>query len=126
MNKLKAVIPIALALVFAATASVLLYNWMQKKTPPKEVVKVETTEALPVAVAALDLALGTQLDSDMIKTVPYLKDSLPPGYHSKIRWTGFSRRRFTTWLAPKRFASSSLKSLVPTMTVWRAPAIRAS
>jgi pilus assembly protein CpaB len=82
VNKLKAVIPIALALVFAATASVLLYNWMQKKTPPKEVVKVETTEALPVAVAALDLALGTQLDSDMIKTVPYLKDSLPPGYHS--------------------------------------------
>ena len=82
MNKLKAVIPIALALVFAATASVLLYNWMQKKAAPKEVVKVETTEALPVAVAAVDLALGTELDADMIKTVPYLKDSLPPGYHA--------------------------------------------
>ena len=82
MGKFKAAIPIALALVFAATASVMLYNWMQKKAAPKGLVKVEAAEAVPVAVAAVDLSWGTQLDSAMVKTVDYLKDSLPPGYHS--------------------------------------------
>ena len=81
MRKWRAMIPIALALVVAVTASILLYKWLQTQRPPKETVKVET-EAVPVAVAAVDLAWGTKLKPEMIETVPYLEESLPPGYAS--------------------------------------------
>ena len=81
MRKWRAMIPIALALVVAVTASILLYKWLQTQRPPKETVKVET-EAVPVAVAAVDLAWGTKLEPEMIETVPYFEESLPPGYAS--------------------------------------------
>lgn len=81
MGRWKAIIPIALALVVAATASMFLYNWMQTQKTPEEVVKVES-EAVPVAVAKLDLSWGTKLKPEMVETVPYIKESLPPGYCS--------------------------------------------
>lgn len=81
MGKWKAMIPIVLAFVVAATASMFTYNWLKKETVPKEVVKVES-EAVPVSVAAVDLCWGTKLEPAMVRTVPYLKDSLPPGYSS--------------------------------------------
>jgi pilus assembly protein CpaB len=81
MGKWKAMIPIVLAFVVAATASMFTYKWLKKETVPKEVVKVES-EAVPVAVAAVDLSWGTKLEPAMMKTVPYLKDSLPSGYSS--------------------------------------------
>ena len=81
MGKWKAMIPIVLAFVVAATASMFTYKWLKKETAPTEVVKVET-EAVPVAVAAVDLCWGTKLEPAMLKTVPYLKDSLPSGYSS--------------------------------------------
>jgi pilus assembly protein CpaB len=74
-------IPIALSLVVATTAGILLYKWLQTQKTPKEMVKVES-EAVPVAVAAVDLAWGTKLEPEMIETAPYLKESLPPGYAS--------------------------------------------
>jgi pilus assembly protein CpaB len=40
------------------------------------------SEAVPVAVATVDLNWGTKLEPAMVKTVSYLKDSLPPGYTS--------------------------------------------
>jgi pilus assembly protein CpaB len=84
MGKWKAIIPIALALVVAATASMFLYNWMQTQKAPKQVVKVES-EAVPVAVAKLDLSWGTKLKPEMVETVPFTKESLPPGYCSDPR-----------------------------------------
>ena len=81
MGRWKAVIPIVLALVIAAGGSFFLYKWIKRQTAPQEVVRVET-EAVPVAVAALDLPWGTKLEEDMIKTVAFLKESLPPGYSS--------------------------------------------
>ncbi len=83
MGKYKALIPFALALVIAATGSILLYNWMKNNTASAEVVKVENTEAVPVAVSALELPWGTKLNKEMIKTVSFLKESLPEGYSSK-------------------------------------------
>ena len=83
MGKWKAMIPIVLAFVVAATASMFTYKWLKKETAPKEVVKVET-EAVPVAVAAVDLTWGTKLEPGMLKTVSYLKDSLPVGYSSGL------------------------------------------
>jgi pilus assembly protein CpaB len=81
MGRWKAFIPIVLALVIAAGGSLFLYRWLQIKTQPKETVKVET-QAVPVAVAAVNIPWGTKLKRDMIKTVPYLTESLPTGYSS--------------------------------------------
>ncbi len=81
MGRWKAVIPIVLALVIAAGGSFFLYKWIKRQAAPQEVVRVET-EAVPVAVAALDLPWGTKLKEEMIKTVAFLKESLPPGYSS--------------------------------------------
>jgi pilus assembly protein CpaB len=81
MGKWKAVIPIMVALVIASGGSLFLYRWLQVKTQPTETVKVET-KAVPVAVAAVSIPWGTKLKKGMIKTVPYLTESLPTGYSS--------------------------------------------
>lgn len=81
MGRWKAFIPIVLALVIAAGGSLFLYRWLQIKTQPKETVKVET-QAVPVAVAAVNIPWGTKLKRGMMKTVPYLTESLPTGYSS--------------------------------------------
>ena len=84
MGKYKAIIPIVLALVIAVSGSVFLYKWLKMETAPKEVVKTETeTQTVPVAVTAVDLQWGTKLTGEMIRTVPFLKESLPTGYYSK-------------------------------------------
>lgn len=81
MTNWKATLPIFLALVIAVTGSYGLYRWMQSQSGPQQVVQVkEQTEAVPVAVAALDLAWGTRIEKEMLKTLPYLKESLPSGY----------------------------------------------
>lgn len=83
MGRWKAVIPIVLALVIATGGSVFLYKWLKLKTIPAEVVKVDT-EAVSVVVAAVDLPWGTKLKKEMLKTVPFLKESLPNGYQTKL------------------------------------------
>ena len=81
MGNWRAIVPIFLSLVIATVGSIFLYKWIDSQRAPKETVKVES-EAVPVAVAALDLPWGTKLKPEMVKTVPFLKESLPPGYAS--------------------------------------------
>jgi pilus assembly protein CpaB len=81
MGRWKAFIPIILALVVAIGGSVFLYKWLQAKSAPAAVVKVEA-QAVPVVVAATDLNWGTKLSKEMLKTVPFLKESLPSGFIS--------------------------------------------
>ena len=84
MRRWSAIIPIVLALVIATGGSVFLYKWLQMKTAPKaEVQKVEA-EVVNVVVAVVDLPWGTKLQKDMLKTVPFLKESLPKGYESDL------------------------------------------
>lgn len=83
MGKWKAVVPFALALVIAVSGSLLLYRWLNSQATAKEVVKIEA-EALPIAVAKANLDWGTQLTKEMVKRVPFLKESIPPGYFSKL------------------------------------------
>jgi len=78
MGKWKAFVPLALGLVIALLVAILAYKWLNVQTTQKEVVSVES-EAVPVAVAAADLPWGTKLAPEMVKTVLYLKDTLPPG-----------------------------------------------
>lgn len=81
MRRWKALIPVALALAISIAGSGLLYKWLKTQTAPKETVRVES-EAVPVPVAAVDLPWGTKIKSEMIKTIPFLKESLPVGYVS--------------------------------------------
>ena len=81
MRKYHAIIPIVLAIAITGSGSIFLYKWLKTHTTPKEVVAGETEVAL-VSVAAVDLPWGTKLKQEMLKTVPFLKESLPPGYFS--------------------------------------------
>lgn len=80
MKNWKAALPLILSLVIAVGGTYFLYQWVEHKMTPKEVVKVEKAEAVPVVVAAMDLAWGTKLSTEMVKTLPYLKESLPAGH----------------------------------------------
>jgi pilus assembly protein CpaB len=82
MGKLRAIIPIVLAIMVAAGGSTYIYRWTKKQGATKTVVKVVKEEAVPVAVAALKLPWGTKLKPEMMKSTPYLTKSLPQGYTS--------------------------------------------
>lgn len=79
MRNWKAAIPIVAALIVAVVGSAALHKWMKQQSAPKEVVEVKA-ETVPVVVAAIDLAWGTKLTPEMLKTVPFYKESLPTGY----------------------------------------------
>ena len=81
MGNWRAIVPIFLSLVIAIAGSIVLYKWIDSQRAPKETVKVQS-EAVPVAVAAVDLPWGAKLRPEMVKTAPFLKESLPPGYVS--------------------------------------------
>ncbi len=63
------------AVVVALVAAFMTYSWLQKKG------KTTTAagETVPVAVAAVDLAWGTVLSNQMIRTAQFPKTGLPPG-----------------------------------------------
>lgn len=82
MGNWKAFAPILLSLVIALTGSIFLYRWINARTAPRQTVQV-SSEAVPVIVAAVDLAWGAKLTPEMVKKAPYLKESLPAGYFTE-------------------------------------------
>lgn len=81
MGKWKAIIPLALALVIASSATIFVYRWLKVQSTPKEISKVKSKTA-PIVVALEGMPLGTKLEPKMVKTLSYLKDTLPPGSFS--------------------------------------------
>ncbi len=79
MKNFKTIFPVLLAFVIALSGSVFLYRFIKEKTVAPQVVKVQSN-AVPIAVAAVDLAWGTQLTPEMVKTAPFYEESLPAGY----------------------------------------------
>ncbi|KJS29829.1 MAG: hypothetical protein VR64_18625 [Desulfatitalea sp. BRH_c12] len=82
MKNWKAGVPILLALVIAVAGSLFIYNWIGRQTAPSKVVQVDNVEAVPVVVAAVDLAWGTQITPEMLRMASFLKESLPNGHFS--------------------------------------------
>ena len=78
MGKYKSFILLGAAVIIALITSVLIYTTLQKKSQKA----VSPLPTQPVAVAVTDLAWGTALTKEMIKTVPYLKENLPEGCSS--------------------------------------------
>jgi pilus assembly protein CpaB len=76
----KTFLPIVISILVAVAGSFFLYQWMDKQKTPTEVVKVVEKDAVPVAVAGVNMPWGTKITADMVKTTPFLKQSLPAGY----------------------------------------------
>ncbi len=81
MRKWKAIIPLALALVIASSVTIFVYRWLKVQSTPKEISEVRS-KTVPIVVAVEGIPLGTKLEPKMVKTVPYLKNTLPPGSFS--------------------------------------------
>ena len=79
MWKRKSFILLGTAIVTALITTVLIVRVLQGKVMAKERASIETQ---PIAVAVADLAWGTALNKDMIKTVPFPKEYVPPGCFS--------------------------------------------
>lgn len=79
MGKYKSFIVLGIAVVVALITSFMVYRSLQQKGTEKERPALVTQ---PVAVAEVDLAWGTVLTKEKIKTSNFLKDSLPPGSFS--------------------------------------------
>ncbi len=87
MGRWRALIPIALAMVIAVAGSVFIYSWMKQQTVPHRLVeeaRKERPETIEVAVAAMDIAAGTRLTRELIKTDDFIKRSLPRGHFTDV------------------------------------------
>jgi len=97
MKNWRAIFPIFLSFAIAVAGGILLYNWINSQRAPQEIVKVVESDAIPVAVAAANLPWGTKLKPEMVKTAPFLKESLPPGH-----FTGYNDLKDRVIIAPIR------------------------
>ncbi len=75
MGTNKALIMLGAGMLIALLASIFVYGWLQKRSH----VQVQAAETQPVVVAAVDLPWGTVLSTNVVKTEPFLKKSLPAG-----------------------------------------------
>jgi len=78
MDKKKPIIMLSIAVVIALVVTLLTYMWLKRQISTAE----KSMETQPVVVTAVDVPWGTNLTKEMIKTTPFLKSSLPPGYFS--------------------------------------------
>jgi len=78
----KAILPIILAVFIAFVGGIFTYNWVKRQVGPQTVVPEK--ETVMIASAAIDLPWGTKINKEQLKLVPYLKETLPPGYFSEL------------------------------------------
>ena len=78
MTKKGPVIVLGIGILVALLVSIVSYNFLKSKAQKQ----VQIQETVEVAVAAIDMAWGTVLNKQMLKTAPYLRKSLPEGYHT--------------------------------------------
>jgi pilus assembly protein CpaB len=79
-DKQKPLLLFGLAVVVALVATFLIHGWLKQMTNTQ----VQARETQAVVVAAVDLPWGTSITSSMIKTMPYLKESLPAGHFTDL------------------------------------------
>ena len=78
MTKRGPVIVLGIGILIALIVSLVSYKVLKSKAQKQ----VQVQETVDIAVAAVDMAWGTVLDKQMVKTAPYLRKSLPAGYHT--------------------------------------------
>jgi len=75
MRRYRHWISLGMAFIVALITSLLIYNYLQKSTRVVEV----RQEIIPVATAIADIGWGTKITKEMIKSVDFLKSTVPPG-----------------------------------------------
>jgi pilus assembly protein CpaB len=75
-DKQKPLFLFGLAVVVALVVTGMIYGWLKQMTTTQ----AQARETQSVVVAAVDLPWGTSITSSMVKSVPYLKESLPAGH----------------------------------------------
>ncbi len=80
MTKKGPLIVLGIGILIALVVSIGSYNMLKSKAQKQ----AQSQEIAEVAVAAADMPWGTVLSKQMIKTAPYLKTSLPEGYHTDV------------------------------------------
>jgi len=70
------VVMLVLAILIAALVSFWSYNFLKQKAAAGQA----TADTQMIAVAASEMPWGTVITTDVVKTQPYLKQSLPTGY----------------------------------------------
>jgi pilus assembly protein CpaB len=78
MTKKGPVILLGIGILIALVVSIVSYNILKSKAQKQ----VQAQETVEVAVASADMAWGTVLNKQLIRTAPYLRKSLPEGYHT--------------------------------------------
>ncbi len=78
----KAILPIILAVFIAFIGGIFTYNWVKRQVGPQNVAPEK--ETVMIASAGIDLPWGTKINKEQLKLVPYLKETLPPGYFSDL------------------------------------------
>lgn len=81
MGKLKIIIPFMLAVLIALLATFMIYNWMKRKATSPILSKIVPRSQ--VVLANEDLAWGTRLTPQMLKTAPITRGDVPKGSFSK-------------------------------------------
>jgi len=78
----KAILPIILAVFIAFVGGVFTYNWVKRQIVPQQAVPEK--ETVMIASAGIDMPWGTKIAKDQLKLVPYLKETVPPGYFTDL------------------------------------------
>jgi pilus assembly protein CpaB len=78
MTKKGPVIVLGIGILVALLVSIVSYNFLKGKAQKQ----FQTQETVDIAIAAIDLPWGTALNTQVLKTAPYLKTSLPAGHHT--------------------------------------------
>jgi pilus assembly protein CpaB len=73
MGRYRPLVLVVTAAIIALITSLLIHNYLQKRVKVRDV----TLETEPVTVAKSDLSWGTKVTKEMVKTVDFLKGSLP-------------------------------------------------
>ena len=111
------IIVLSIGIVIALIVSIVSYNMLRSKAQKQ----LQTQETVDVAVAGVDMAWGTVLDKNTIKTAPYLKKSLPVGYFTSatslegrvlIRPVKMNEPIFESALAPSSIKSGGMAAVV--------------
>jgi len=78
----KAILPIILAVCIAFIGGIFTYNWVKRQVGPQK--PAPEKETVMIVAAGIDLPWGTKINKEQLKLVPYLKETLPPGYFSDL------------------------------------------
>ena len=76
MNRARPFILLGAAVLVALITTLLIYNWLQKKSGVGQSAALKTR---PAVVALTDLTWGSVIAKEMVGAKPFLGDSLPPG-----------------------------------------------